>query len=58
MTHPTTRAGSFYDVLGIPPEASEADVKAAYRALAKRLHPDVSQVGAGVVVVVGAAVRH
>lgn len=29
-------------MLGVPPLATDADIKAAYRALAKRLHPDVS----------------
>lgn len=31
-----------YQVLGLSPRASEEDVKAAYRALAKRAHPDVN----------------
>lgn len=30
----------FYDLLGIPKDASEADVKRAYRKLALRAHPD------------------
>jgi DnaJ-class molecular chaperone len=33
---------SFYDVLGVPRDASSADVKAAYRRLAQRWHPDVN----------------
>ena len=33
---------SLYDVLGVPRDASPADVKAAYRRLAQRWHPDVN----------------
>lgn len=31
-----------YAVLGLPPDASEEEVEAAYRDLAKQLHPDVA----------------
>jgi molecular chaperone DnaJ len=32
----------YYDVLGLPRDASEADVKKAFRRLARELHPDVN----------------
>jgi hypothetical protein len=31
---------NYYDLLGVPPDASQADIKAAYRSKAMNLHPD------------------
>jgi DnaJ-like protein len=35
-------ARTLYEELGLPPGADEAQIKAAYRELARRLHPDVN----------------
>ena len=33
---------SYYDILGVGRDASQAEIKAAYRKLAKKYHPDSS----------------
>lgn len=33
---------TYYDILGISPEATSDEIRAAYRRLAKRYHPDVN----------------
>eukprot|EP00983_Pelagomonas_calceolata_P012930 412905-Pelagomonas_calceolata.AAC.6 len=52
-----TRAVSHYDVLGVSPNASAADIKSAYRYAARRLHPDVNR-QPGAHVSVAAVVNH
>ena len=37
------RFKDYYDVLGVKADASDADIKAAYRKLARKYHPDVSK---------------
>lgn len=36
-------SGSYYDTLNITPKASDEEVKAAYRTLAKKHHPDFNR---------------
>lgn len=36
------RKRDYYDVLGVPKDASEADIKRAFRELARKFHPDVN----------------
>jgi molecular chaperone DnaJ len=39
-----TAERDYYEVLGVPRDAGDADIKKAFRALARELHPDVSEV--------------
>ena len=40
----STQAGrSFYEALGVPPNAQKQDIRNAYRRLALRYHPDKNQ---------------
>ena len=38
----TTTATDYYTLLGVPPDATAAQIKSAYRKLAKQYHPDIN----------------
>jgi curved DNA-binding protein CbpA len=42
MARKRAHTASYYEVLGVQPTATAAEIRAAYRALAKTQHPDVS----------------
>jgi molecular chaperone DnaJ len=52
-----TGAGGHYDTLGVGSDATSAEIRAAYRALARRHHPDRGPVDAGAMAAINEAYR-
>jgi molecular chaperone DnaJ len=43
MSRMSTTERDYYELLGVPRDAGEAEIKKAFRGLARQLHPDVSE---------------
>src|SRR5512140_2163964 len=41
-SRPPKMAKTYYDIMGVKPTATEAEIKKAYRKLARKFHPDVN----------------
>jgi curved DNA-binding protein CbpA len=39
------RSRNYYELLGVPPDASREEIHSAYRRLARRCHPDLNAAG-------------
>ena len=37
------RHREYYDILGVSPSTSQADIKKAYRKLSQKMHPDINK---------------